>query len=296
MRHQRPYGCTFTNCTKKFGSKNDWKRHEITRHFHHQSWRCREEVRQKNSLEKTECGENFSRRNTFVDHLRKVHNLGQNDVSECLKRDQIGPNSQVRFWCGFCRCSCDVKSQGLKAIDERFDHIDGHIKGGADMTSWTPPTNENILKDKSSGNIRTSRQTSRFDGDESTLQEDDNERAKILQPAFSQYPVPVHVTQNTSYERGRRPAKQHRTALSRDASPSGRRHSQVSFASSGSQRQNSTAAPGPSMHEKTIWEPGKHTNKEIAESLIYICETPQARDVVSVTCVSRHLSTGFLSI
>lgn len=33
-RHERPFGCTYETCTKKFGSKNDWKRHEHTQHFH----------------------------------------------------------------------------------------------------------------------------------------------------------------------------------------------------------------------------------------------------------------------
>ncbi|KAF2212455.1 hypothetical protein CERZMDRAFT_106186 [Cercospora zeae-maydis SCOH1-5] len=31
-RHTRPYGCTFSLCNKTFGSRNDWKRHELTQH------------------------------------------------------------------------------------------------------------------------------------------------------------------------------------------------------------------------------------------------------------------------
>ncbi|KAM3415704.1 hypothetical protein BST61_g9218 [Cercospora zeina] len=31
-RHTRPYGCTFPLCNKIFGSRNDWKRHELTQH------------------------------------------------------------------------------------------------------------------------------------------------------------------------------------------------------------------------------------------------------------------------
>ncbi|KAL4951312.1 hypothetical protein BDW69DRAFT_170355 [Aspergillus filifer] len=32
-RHERPYGCTFYQCEKAFGSKADWKCHEQSRHF-----------------------------------------------------------------------------------------------------------------------------------------------------------------------------------------------------------------------------------------------------------------------
>lgn len=291
IRHQRPYGCTFTNCTKKFGSKNDWKRHENTRHFHHQSWLCQEHVPQKNSIEKKECGEVFSRRNMFVDHLRKIHNVNQSDVGESLKRNRIGPNSQVRFWCGFCGCSRDLKSQGLRAIDERFDHIDEHLKEGADMARWIRPTNANVLKGKDQNSGRTSRDTSRSHRDETAAQDSPNQRSKALQPAFGLYLIPAHVTQNTSYERGRRPAKRPRIASNHGVSSTGQGSSLPSCASPCSEPENSMSMTGPAEQEPTNWEPGKHTNKQIAESLIYICEPPPAREVVSITCVSPPVNS-----
>ncbi|RYP55378.1 hypothetical protein DL768_000133 [Monosporascus sp. mg162] len=38
-RHSKPYGCTFPTCNKRFGSKNDWKRHENSQHFLLEVWR-----------------------------------------------------------------------------------------------------------------------------------------------------------------------------------------------------------------------------------------------------------------
>jgi hypothetical protein len=48
-RHKRPYGCTFQNCNKCFGSKSDWKRHENSQHFQMPTWRCAVPVSSKSS-------------------------------------------------------------------------------------------------------------------------------------------------------------------------------------------------------------------------------------------------------
>ena len=69
-RHERPYGCTFLACNKTFGSKNDWKRHENSQHFHLETWRC-----DKEKPEGGACAKVSYRRQTFQEHLKKEHDI-----------------------------------------------------------------------------------------------------------------------------------------------------------------------------------------------------------------------------
>lgn len=138
-RHERPYGCTFLNCNKSFGSKNDWKRHENSQHFHLETWRCDEE-----RPEGGACAKVCYRQQTFRDHLKKDHQVSEeDDVKSKLDACRIGRNCQARFWCGFCSKLVDLKKKGLEAWTERFDHIDDHFMGrhGGEKRSiqdWIP--------------------------------------------------------------------------------------------------------------------------------------------------------------
>lgn len=136
-RHSRPYGCTFEGCTKKFGSKNDWKRHENTRHYRIEAWRCHEP----NPTSKiNQCAKVFHRREQYQTHLKEQHNI--KDDAEIRNRSQkyrVGRNGQSGFWCGFCRRIVPLTSKGLKAWDERFDHIDTqHFSKEMTIDSWYP--------------------------------------------------------------------------------------------------------------------------------------------------------------
>jgi hypothetical protein len=124
-RHERPYGCTFLTCNKVFGSKNDWKRHENSQHFHLETWRCDQEKPKGGA-----CSKVCYRRQTFQDHLKKEHQiLDDVTVKERLDNCRIGRNCQARFWCGFCNKLVELKKKGLEAWTERFDHIDDHFMG-----------------------------------------------------------------------------------------------------------------------------------------------------------------------
>jgi hypothetical protein len=138
-RHSRPYGCTFATCSKTFGSKNDWKRHENSQHFHLETWRCDEE-----KLEGGSCAKVCYRRQTFQDHLKKDHSISDNDdVKSKVEGCRIGRNCQSRFWCGFCTKLIDLTKKGIEAWTERFDHIDDHFMGRHDLpvqdiSDWVP--------------------------------------------------------------------------------------------------------------------------------------------------------------
>jgi hypothetical protein len=124
-KHEHQYGCTFLTCDKSFDSKNDWKRHENSQHFHLESWRCDEE-----RAEGGACAKICYRKGTFQDHLAKVHKLVDLEklrfkIDNC----RIGRNCQTRFWCGFCLKLVALRKRGVDAWTERFDHIDDHFLG-----------------------------------------------------------------------------------------------------------------------------------------------------------------------
>lgn len=107
-RHEKPYGCTLLTCNKQFGSKNDWKRHENSQHFHLEMWRCDEE-----QLEGVPCAKVCYRRQTFIEHLVESHKMPNDIAIASADRCRIGRNCRTRFWCGFCTKLVDLKSQGL---------------------------------------------------------------------------------------------------------------------------------------------------------------------------------------
>lgn len=148
-RHERPYGCTFMTCNKTFGSKNDWKRHENSQHFHLETWRCDRE-----KPEGGACAKVSYRRQTFQEHLKKEHDIiDQDAVHNMVEACRIGRNCQARFWCGFCVSLVDLKNQSFAAWTERFDHIDNHFMGRhglqkQSIQNWIP-----VDSDKSRGDV-----------------------------------------------------------------------------------------------------------------------------------------------
>jgi hypothetical protein len=138
-RHEKPYGCTFPQCTKRFGSKNDWKRHENSQHCQFELWKCDEPSRiDPNDI----CGKPCHRREQFKAHLSKEHAITDQDVIERkLIRCRVGRDCESRFWCGFCETIVETNGRGLKAGTERFDHIDAHYRGRIggtrmDISEW----------------------------------------------------------------------------------------------------------------------------------------------------------------
>lgn len=138
-RHERPYGCTFLTCNKLFSSKNDWKRHENSQHFHLEAWRCDEE-----RLEGGPCAKVCYHRQTFIEHLVKAHKMSDDSaITSKADKCRIARNCQSRFWCGFCTKLIDLKSRGVEAWTERFDHIDDHFMGRGvlpkqSIIDWVP--------------------------------------------------------------------------------------------------------------------------------------------------------------
>ena len=154
-RHTRPYGCTFTKCLRRFGSKNDWKRHENTMHYQVEAWKCAEpkisdgcnsttiDGKYPATATAKQCGRLCYRRESFMTHLFEEHGLGapekEDYVKEQSKKRRVGRNGQCGFWCGFCQTVVRLEKQGIEAWDERFNHIDDeHFKKGNRVEDWLP--------------------------------------------------------------------------------------------------------------------------------------------------------------
>lgn len=139
-RHTRPYGCTFPNCYKRFGSRNDWKRHENSQHFLQEMWRC--------GLRTTNgdvCGRLIHQESTFIQHLQKRHNLGPGslETKSHTKTMHLGREGHKNFWCGFCDKlipqpdSSQQDSIQTSAWVLRFKHIGDHFdKENGHINDW----------------------------------------------------------------------------------------------------------------------------------------------------------------
>jgi hypothetical protein len=122
-RHEKPYGCTYPKCHKRFGAKSDWKRHENSQHFQLEAFRCDQ------ITSGQECGEHFLREEHFKKHLEAQHKFSDpQQLSAEVKRRRIGKNCQQQFWCGFHGDIIELKEKRNAAWDERFDHIAHHFE------------------------------------------------------------------------------------------------------------------------------------------------------------------------
>jgi len=144
-RHTRPYGCTFPNCWKRFGSRNDWKRHENSQHFLAEMWRC-ELLGPGNH----KCGKLHHNGNAMRTHLTRKHTTllqqemvlqrgvqFQQLVRHKVTEMHLGQEGHYHFWCGFCNQLIAQKEGTHNAWKERFKHIGDHYdKNDANIDKW----------------------------------------------------------------------------------------------------------------------------------------------------------------
>ena len=147
-RHWKRFQCPFPDCNLRFGTKDDWRRHDSRCHYQLGFWKCLFGGH-------PSCRAAYDLK-TFEEHLDNVHlNLITNsrDTPEdpyitlqkailsdstrrgkFLKRCHNGQNNcEDNFWCGFCRRMIRIEDAdfGLKAMNNRVDHIANHFANDA---------------------------------------------------------------------------------------------------------------------------------------------------------------------
>ncbi|KAI7153426.1 hypothetical protein KC316_g10618, partial [Hortaea werneckii] len=143
-RHSRPYGCTFADCWKRFGSRNDWKRHENSQHFLIDQWRCDMVIEGNHK-----CGSLFQSDDAMRKHLLAQHTAAlqleasrkgnplQRLVNLKTEHMHIGREAHHYYWCGFCdRLIAPVKGAS-NAWEDRFRHVGDHYdKENKHVDDW----------------------------------------------------------------------------------------------------------------------------------------------------------------
>lgn len=133
-RHTRPYGCTFAWCNKRFGSRNDWKRHENSQHLQSELWRCDFPHA---TLPGAKCGKIRYDEPAFRNHLARRHALSDaSKLSETAYDMRIGRHAHSRFWCGFCNTLIRQDEDLHDAWNARFKHIGDHFDKDANIDEW----------------------------------------------------------------------------------------------------------------------------------------------------------------
>jgi hypothetical protein len=137
-RHIRPYGCTRDGCGKTFGSKNDWKRHEVTHSKpsgqpQKDGWRCDGSHRDPATTQN--CYRFFQgSEDEYKSHLARSEVPNQY-VHQYMTSVYIPGQFRGQFWCGLCNAvvasEVALSQTDPKFLDEcrdaRINHVDRHF-------------------------------------------------------------------------------------------------------------------------------------------------------------------------
>lgn len=131
-RHDKRFGCTFDNCYSKFGTKWEWKRHEHSKHFQMEAWRCCY------TNGNQTCHELFDKKIDFKQHL--AHHFGRADkalIDKEVLKGHLARKWLGSFWCGHCRSvQMSNAEYGRNMDEERIDHIGEHVLKGYKSLDW----------------------------------------------------------------------------------------------------------------------------------------------------------------
>lgn len=114
---QKKYACTY--CTKDFGGRSDWERHETTFHEPQYSWQC------------PLCDRSFNSKRKFSTHHSRDHACGPEAECDHHTQAQKALPSKKAFGCGFQSCE-----QVLYSWRERCDHVAKHFEDGGVEQNW----------------------------------------------------------------------------------------------------------------------------------------------------------------
>ncbi|KAK6338015.1 hypothetical protein TWF696_001485 [Orbilia brochopaga] len=150
QRHRRPFFCTFhwqeRGEVQRFGSKDDWRRHEEHRHYQSEFYKCPGGSGDEN------CLSDFSGRLEFERHLEDYHKsvvaswtLPDGKINDDAKRDFLQRHHngtdyiEDNFWCGFCAKLINIPPEmtGRRGKEIRVNHVADHFhKEQKDIRLW----------------------------------------------------------------------------------------------------------------------------------------------------------------
>ncbi|KAF3904631.1 hypothetical protein ABW21_db0205718 [Orbilia brochopaga] len=150
QRHRRPFFCTFhwqeRGEVQRFGSKDDWRRHEEHRHYQSEFYKC------PGGSGDESCSGDFSGRLEFERHLEDHHQsviagwtLPDGKINEDAKRDFLQRHHngtdyiEDNFWCGFCAKLINIPPEmtGRRGKEIRVNHVADHFhKEQKDIRLW----------------------------------------------------------------------------------------------------------------------------------------------------------------
>lgn len=134
-RHTKPYGCTFPKCRKRFGSKNDWKRHESSQHKQQEMWRCNLEPCKALQPARLFYDKGFLEEH-LEEHFKNDHACAIDRQTDYVSAFKLSKDYHETFWCGFCReiIAQDPKKE-TPADSGRFQHIGKHFDEDQDLST-----------------------------------------------------------------------------------------------------------------------------------------------------------------
>ncbi|KAK5130685.1 hypothetical protein LTR08_001846 [Meristemomyces frigidus] len=132
------------SCWKRFGSRNDWKRHEYSQHFLIQGWRCELHLLtgQKCGMllhDEDEVHRHLERQHTtMLQHEMTARGMSMKVLLQRLADDMhLGREAHQQYFCGFCDKLIVQGPNTLDAFDERAKHIGDHYdKDDSNIDDW----------------------------------------------------------------------------------------------------------------------------------------------------------------
>ncbi|KAK6499090.1 hypothetical protein TWF481_011659 [Arthrobotrys musiformis] len=149
QRHRRPFFCTFhwqeRGEVQRFGSKDDWRRHEEHRHYQSEFYKCP-------GGSHDSCLGAWALRSDFEEHLDTHHRsiveswiLLDGKINEDAKKDFLQKHHngtdyvEDNFWCGFCAKLIAIPPEmtGRRGKEIRVNHVADHFhKEQRDIRLW----------------------------------------------------------------------------------------------------------------------------------------------------------------
>ncbi|KAK6352158.1 hypothetical protein TWF730_008990 [Orbilia blumenaviensis] len=168
QRHRRPFFCTFhwqeRSEVQRFGSKDDWRRHEEHRHYQSEFYKC------PGGSHKS-CRSAWIGKPEFEEHLEEHHKeivtswSLDGKVDDEAKRDFFQKHHngtdyvEDNFWCGFCARLIAIPPEmtGRRGKEVRVNHVADHFhKEQKDIRLWVKYNECNLAEtDKALKNART---------------------------------------------------------------------------------------------------------------------------------------------